>query len=112
MVTASRTTQWAILLLLGVVVSFAGDCRTASAQQVALAGEDTFAEMRTIKGEVTVTAPGEAARAPYPRERIVEGEAATLAAGGLAWLRRDAGAVLLVAGPAKLVLHRSSVEIT
>jgi len=112
MVTASRTTQWAILLLLGVVVSFAGDCRTASAQQVALAGEGTFAEMRTIKGEVTVTAPAEAARAPYPRERIVEGEAATLAAGGLAWLRRDAGAVLLVAGPAKLVLHRSSVEIT
>ena len=111
MATSSRPTPWAPLLLLAVVMSFAGDCRTASAQPVALAGEDTFAEMRTIKGEVTVTPPGEAARAPYPRERIVEGEAAALTAGGLAWLRRDAGAVLLVAGPAKLVLHHGSVEI-
>src|SRR5271165_2859531 len=99
----SRMAHWAMAALAAFVLCLAGDCHTASAQAVALTGEDTFAEMRTIKGEVSVTPQGEAARAPYPRERIAEGETATLAAGGLAWLRRDAGAVLLVAGPTKLV---------
>jgi Ca-activated chloride channel family protein len=111
MVSASRVTQWASLVALAVGVCFAGDCRTASAQAEIVAGEDTFAEMRTVKGEVTVTPAGEAARVLYPRERIADGEVATLAAGGLAWLRRDGGAVMLVAGPARLVLHAGSVEI-
>jgi Ca-activated chloride channel family protein len=111
MVSASRVTKWACLFLLALVVSVAGDGRMASAQAEIVSGADTFAEMRTVKGDVTITPVGEGARAPYPRERIAEGEAVTLAAGGLAWLRRDGGAVLLVAGPAKLLLHAASIEI-
>jgi Ca-activated chloride channel family protein len=84
----------------------------ASAQPAILAGDDTFAEMRTIKGEVTVTPAGEGARAPYPRERLAEGAACKLSAGGLAWLRRDAGAILLVAGPAQLTFHHGSIAMT
>ncbi len=111
MVSASRMTHWVGLLGVAVVACLASDCRTASAQAEIVSGQDTFAEMRTVKGEVTVTPAGEAVRSLYPRERIVDGEVATLAAGGLAWLRRDGGAVMLVAGPARLVLHPLSVEI-
>jgi tetratricopeptide (TPR) repeat protein len=73
---------------------------------------DTFAEMRTIKGEVSVAAPGEGKRVPYPRERIAEGAEVTLAHGAIAWIRRDAGAVWLVQGPAQLTLHEDSVKLT
>jgi Ca-activated chloride channel family protein len=91
-------------------VALAGCTRAAPASLVAHG--DTFAEMRTIKGEVTVTAPGESKRAPYPRERIAEGCEVTLAAGALAWLRRDAGAVWLVEGPAQLTLREDAVKLT
>ncbi|MBX3221097.1 MAG: AgmX/PglI C-terminal domain-containing protein [Labilithrix sp.] len=77
-----------------------------------LAQGDTFGELRTVKGDVTVAAPGEGKRAPYPRERIAEGCEVTLAAGALTWIRRDAGAVWLVQGPAELTLKRDSVKLT
>jgi Ca-activated chloride channel family protein len=115
--TRRRTpTSFLGLLVLVAVAAFAGDCRVASALPELASGEETFAELRTIKGEITVSpvAPGPAAagpRRPYPRERIAEGEAVTLAVGGLAWLRRDAGAIILVSGPARLVLHRTSLAI-
>jgi hypothetical protein len=97
---------------MGIVALFlAAGCRGAPKPAV-LSHGDTFAEMRTIKGKVTVTAPGEAARPPYPRERFVDGEAVTLGEGRLAWLRRDAGAVWLVEGPARLSLRESSVSLT
>ncbi len=86
-------------------------CKRAAPAFIVAHG-DTFAEMRTIKGEVTVTAPGESKRAPYPRERIAEGCEVTLAAGALAWLRRDAGAVWLVEGPAQLTLREDAVKLT
>jgi Ca-activated chloride channel family protein len=73
---------------------------------------DTFAEMRSIKGDVRVTAKGETKRAPYPRERLADGAEVSLAAGALAWIRRDAGAVWLVEGPAELVLHDDSVKLS
>ena len=73
---------------------------------------DTFAEMRTIKGEATVATPSEAKRAPYPRERLAEGSEISLAAGALAWIRRDAGAVWLVGGPAQLVMREEAVKLT
>ncbi len=73
---------------------------------------DTFGEMRTIKGEISVSAPGQARRAPYPRERIAEACEVTLGAGALAWIRRDAGAVWLVEGPAQLTLHEGAVKLT
>jgi Vault protein inter-alpha-trypsin domain len=71
----------------------------------------TWAELRTVRRNVTVTPPDERERAPYARERLVDGSRVTVDAGGLAWLRRDGGATLLVRGPAKLVLHAHSVEI-
>jgi Ca-activated chloride channel family protein len=95
--------------LLVTPLALAGCKRPAPASLVAHG--DTFAEMRTIKGDVSVTAPGEPKRAPYPRERIADGCEVTLAAGALAWLRRDAGAVWLVEGPAQLTLHEDSVKL-
>ncbi len=91
-------------------VALAG-CKRAAPASIVARG-DTFAEMRTIKGEVTVTVPGESKRAPYPRERIAEGCEVTLAAGSLAWIRRDAGAVWLVEGPAQLTLREDAVKLT
>ena len=71
----------------------------------------TWAELRVVRRGVSVTPPGEAERAPYPRERLVDGEAITVREGGLGWLRRDGGATMLVRGPARLVLRAESVEI-
>jgi len=71
----------------------------------------TFAELRTIKGALRVSAPGEQGRRPYPRERIVEGEAVEVPEGGLAWMRRDGGATWLISGPAKLVVKSDAVEL-
>jgi Ca-activated chloride channel family protein len=87
-----------------------GGCHRSADALVVSQGE-TFAELRAVKGDMTVTPPGEAPRTPYPRERIVEGEAVQLAEGGLAWVRRDAGAVMLVAGPARLTLRGDSVDM-
>ena len=72
----------------------------------------TWAELRTVRRAITVTPPGEAARAPYPRERLVDGEGVDVSPEGLAWIRRDGGATLLVRGPAKLVVRSDSVELT
>ena len=85
-----------------------GGCRGT---QAATAQATTFAELRAVKGDVTVSAPGENARAPYPRERIAEGTTVALGASGLAWIRKDAGAVWLVRGPAELVMHEGSVKL-
>jgi tetratricopeptide (TPR) repeat protein len=89
----------------------AAGCRGASTTVVVSPG-DTFAEMRTVKGDVKVTPLGEAARSPYPRERIADGDRVSLGSGGLAWIRRDGGAVWLVEGPAKLTLRAASVNLT
>ncbi|MEP7125071.1 MAG: VIT domain-containing protein, partial [Byssovorax sp.] len=72
----------------------------------------TWAELRVVRRAITVTPPGDAERAPDLRERLVDGEAITVAAGGLGWLRRDGGATLLVRGPAKLVLRAETIELT
>ncbi len=71
----------------------------------------TWAELRTVRREVVVAPPGEASRPPYPRERLVDGEVVQVRENGLAWLRRDGGATLLVRGPAELVLHSDVIEI-
>ncbi len=72
---------------------------------------ETLAELRTVKGTVLVTPPGEKERRAYPRERVLDGEAVVVPAGGLSWMRRDGGATWLVAGPAKLVLRAGNVEL-
>ncbi len=71
----------------------------------------TWAELRTVRRDVKVTPPGEGERAPYPRERLVDGEAVSVGAEGLAWIRRDGGATLLVRGPAKLVVRPEAIEV-
>ncbi len=101
-----------LALLLSCIAScIASGCSRGAAPLVVSAGQ-TFAELRAVKGDVTVLASGEAARVPYPRERLAEGTAVTLTEGGLAWLRRDTGAVLLVDGPARLVARDAAIEIT
>jgi tetratricopeptide (TPR) repeat protein len=103
--------RWWTLLALALLSCVGPGCRQGVAS-VAVSQSETFAEMRGIKGDLTVTPPGETARAPYPRERITEGAVITVAAGGLTWIRGDGGAVFLVEGPARLVEHASSVELS
>jgi Ca-activated chloride channel family protein len=101
-----------LALALAVAVTWvASGCSRGAAPLVVSAGQ-TFAELRAVKGDVTVLASGEAPRVPYPRERLAEGTTVTLADGGLAWLRRDTGAVLLVDGPARLVARDAAIEVT
>lgn len=71
----------------------------------------TWAELRTVRRDVVVTPPNEKERAPYPRERLVDGEVVEVKPDGLAWLRRDGGATLLVRGPAKLVVRSEVIDI-
>ena len=104
-----RSVLLLLLLLFLILLCLVGCKRQAPA--IVIAPGNTFAEMRTVKGGITITAPGETARAPYPRERLADGDVVTLAAGGLAWIRRDAGAVWLVDGPAKLTAHEGAVTL-
>jgi Ca-activated chloride channel family protein len=76
-----------------------------------VARTQTFAELRTVRRGVKVEAPGEAARAPYPRERLADGQKITLEGGGLAWLRRDSGTTVLVAGPGSLELKSDALKV-
>ncbi len=102
----------AFIFIAGVaaVSALALGCRGPDKPIVVSQG-DTFAELHTVKGEVTVNPAGESARPPYPRERIADGDVISLAAGGLAWIRRDGGAVWLVEGPAKLTMKAGSVGL-
>ncbi|MCK6588764.1 MAG: AgmX/PglI C-terminal domain-containing protein, partial [Polyangiaceae bacterium] len=105
-VSLALTLLAALLLpLLAAGCSGGGDRRLLPRSQ-------TWAELRTVRRAVTVTPPGEASRDPYPRERLVDGEGVEVANEGLAWIRRDGGATLLVRGPAKLVVRSDSVELS
>ena len=98
------------VLPLALLAALCPSCSPARPEAL-LPRSQTWAELRVVRRGVTVTPPGEAARAPYPRERLVDGEAISLEAGGLGWLRRDGGATLLVRGPAKLVLRAETLEL-
>jgi tetratricopeptide (TPR) repeat protein len=98
------------ILLFCVVVACIVGCKRPT-PPILIAPGNTFAEMRTVKGAITIAPADEPARTPYPRERLADGDTATLAAGSLAWIRRDAGAVWLVDGPAKLTLHEGAVAL-
>jgi len=99
------------IVALGLVVSLVvAGCRQRSASG-GVSPKQTFAELRTIKGALRVSAAGEPGRKPYPRERIVEGETVDVPEGGLAWMRRDGGATWLVSGPARLVVKSNAVEL-
>lgn len=71
----------------------------------------TWAELRVVRRDVKVQLPDSDARAPYPRERLVDGAVVTVGAEGVAWIRRDAGATFLVRGPAKLTLKPGTLEV-
>ncbi len=98
-------------LLLGWLLGVFLACGCQRARAVSLAEQATLAELRAVKGAVRVAVPGTPARAPYPRERLVDGESVSVAAGGLAWIRRDGGATWLVSGPAELTLKRAGMEL-
>ena len=102
-----------ILVVVGLAAALLGaSCQRRGSTSVGrLSPNQTFAELRTIKGALAVAAPGEKSRKPYPRERIVEGEAVDVPEGGLAWMRRDGGATWLISGPAKLVVKSDAVEL-
>src|SRR4051812_40562584 len=71
----------------------------------------TWAELRTVRSAVLVTPPGEGERNTYLKERLADGAKIRVEAGGLAWLRRDGGATLLVRGPARLTLRARSIAV-
>lgn len=73
--------------------------------------ELTLAELRTVKGAVTVAAKGESPRSPYRRERLVSGQNVVIPAGALAWMRRDGGATWLLSGPGSFVLEEDGVKL-
>ncbi len=98
------------IVVVGLVLFFAGlGCQGHRAPSIS--PSVTFAELRTIKGAPLVRAPGEATRAPYPRERLLDGSRVTLDSGALTWMRRDAGAIWLIAGPADFTLHADNLDV-
>jgi Ca-activated chloride channel family protein len=99
------------VLALSSVIAPSLSC-TGAAERPLLPRSQTWAELRTVRRGVMVAPPGEAQRAPYPRERLVDGEAITVAPEGLAWLRRDGGATLLVHGPAQITLRSDGIDVT
>ena len=72
----------------------------------------TWAELRTVRRAVTVIPPNEKEREPFPRERLIDGQVIVVGQEGLAWLRRDAGATLLIRGPARLTVRSDAIELT
>lgn len=102
----------ALLALCAVLFPSVLSCGGRSHERPLLPRSQTWAELRTIRRAVAVKPPGEAERPPHPRDRLVDGEAVHVAAEGLAWLRRDGGATLLVRGPAELTLRSGAVELT
>ncbi|MEI9947757.1 MAG: VIT domain-containing protein [Pseudomonadota bacterium] len=99
------------IVALGLAVALLGASCQQRGSSARLSPNQTFAELRTIKGTLRVSAAGEPGRRPYPRERIVEGEAIDVPEGGLAWMRRDGGATWLISGPASLVVKSDAVEL-
>ena len=72
---------------------------------------ETTTELRAIRRGVTVTHPGAEKRAPYTRERLGVGATIDIEAGGLAWVRRDAGTTLLVHGPGSLKVEADGLRL-
>ncbi|HVY46572.1 MAG TPA: VIT domain-containing protein, partial [Minicystis sp.] len=106
----ARSRSFASLLALASAAAAVGGCQRTTERPV-LPRSQTWAELRTVRRAITVAPPGEKERAPYPRERLVDGEVVKVADEGLAWLRRDGGATLLVSGPAELTLRADDLEL-
>jgi len=102
------SSKWAPLLAILLCIGPFG-CRKA--ERPLEPRSVTWAELRTVRSGVHVQPPGESERLPYRRERLADGARLRIENEGLAWLRRDGGATLLVRGPAALTLRAKSVEI-
>jgi tetratricopeptide (TPR) repeat protein len=100
--------KWAPLLM---TVVFLGPLGCRKAERPLEPRSITWAELRTVRRGVHLTPPGETEREPYFRERLADGTRVRIENGGLAWLRRDGGATLLVRGPAALTLRAKSVQV-
>jgi tetratricopeptide (TPR) repeat protein len=72
----------------------------------------THGELRAVRRGVHVAPPGESERTPYARERLADGAQVSIDPGGLAWLRRDGGATVLVAGPAHFKFRSGPLDVT
>ncbi|NUO53498.1 MAG: hypothetical protein HOV80_32000, partial [Polyangiaceae bacterium] len=93
-----------------VLVALVG-CKTEPPKKLPSKAHTTT-ELRAVRRGVTITHAGETARAPYARERLGEGAEVAIADGGLAWVRRDGGATLLVRGPAKLTVGAGALRLS
>ncbi|HZF56444.1 MAG TPA: VIT domain-containing protein [Polyangiaceae bacterium] len=107
---ASRFAAALITLLALWLAAALASCKPQ--EKPLLPRSQTWAELRTVRRAVTVIPPNESERAPFPRERLVDGQVVIVGEEGLAWLRRDAGATLLVRGPARLTLRSEAIELT
>ncbi len=108
--SSARARAALAVVALSFVAAPSLSCNGASERPL-LPRSQTWAELRTVRRGVTVAPPNEAERAPYSRERLVDGEAITVAPEGLAWLRRDGGATLLIHGPARITLRSDGIDV-
>jgi tetratricopeptide (TPR) repeat protein len=77
-----------------------------------LVSRESFAELRVVKGRVTITDTAKRPRVPYPRERLAEGAQLKLDDDSVVSMRDDLGATWLLAGPAQLRVTKRAVELT
>lgn len=116
MIKTSGLAGWARQFALLMVVACAALlcaclCACRAAEERLQPRSLTWAELRTVRSAVLVTPPGEGERSTYLKERLADGAKIRVEAGGLAWLRRDGGATLLVRGPARLTLRAKSIVV-
>lgn len=106
---------WATALAFGLTLAgplgLGGISGCGSGSKAEMAKSGSFAELRTIKGDVEVVEPGQPKRTPFPHERLGESTEIVVGASGLAWIRRDGGALWLVRGPAHLVIHEGQMKL-
>lgn len=107
---SSKEIMRSAVLFLGMLLTWA--CLGACAKEVPLEPRSlTFGELRVVKSGVTVEAPGEGERVPYPRHRLLDGTRGSVKQGGLVWLRRDDGALFLLRGPASFRFRAEELEL-
>lgn len=106
----ARAVRVVLMVLAAALALFAIGCKEDPPKKLA-PSTLTSAELRTVRRGVTVVHRGDSEREPYARERLGDGAEVRIAAGGLAWLRRDGGTTLLVRGPGKVLLEDDTLRV-